>query len=169
MIQPRFLPLFALGQALLLAGCSGSGGYPSLAPRPIERTGDVVASPAPDAPAEADAALTAQIAKHRAQLADARSGFDATADSARTLTASAGKAQPGTRPWLAAQTALGQLDDRLGATRGVAGALDALMIERAASGQSLPDSLVQLDAEAQGEVKRQGDVIANLSQMITAP
>lgn len=169
MVQPRFLPLFALGNTLLLAGCGGIGGYPSLAPRPIELSGDVSSAPAPAAPDTADAALTTRIGQHKARLDDAKRQFDAAADSARATISAANKAQPGTRPWLAAQTALGQLDDRLGATRGVAGALDALMIEQAASGLTVPDSLAQADADALDEVKRQGDVIAHLSAQITAP
>ena len=169
MVQPRFLPLFALGNMLLLAGCSGNGGYPSLAPRPIEQSGDAVTPPAPAAPAEADAALSAEIARHSASLSDAKRQFDSAADSARRAIAAAGNAAPGTRAWLAAQTALGQLDDRLGATRGVAGALDALLIERAASGAGVPDLLTQADEAAQNEVKRQGGVIATLSDQVKAP
>lgn len=169
MDQPRHTALLALMAVLLLPGCAQNGGYPSLAPRPIELTGDVTPPAADATPEPIDPAMAARIADLSNQAADAARRFDAAAESARSAVAAAKGAQPGSRPWLAAQTALAVLDDRIAVIRGVAGAIDVATIDQADLGKPVPDTLTQAASAAAREVARQADVIAALSAAIAAP
>lgn len=169
MDQPRQTALLALMAALLLPGCAQNGGYPSLAPRPIELTGDVTPPAANATPEPADPAMVERIAELTNRTADAARQFDAAAESARGAVAAAKGAQPGSRPWLAAQTALAVLDDRIAVTRGVAGAIDVAIIDQADRGKPVPDPLTAAASAAAREVARQADVIATLSASIAAP
>ena len=106
------LPLVPLAAILLLAACSrpSGGGYPSLAPRPIEKTSFADPAPAPAPPAAPDPALDTAIAATGAQLDTIAKGFAADAAKAQAA-ARAAKGRPaGSDQWLDAQTALGSLD-----------------------------------------------------------
>lgn len=107
--RPLLVPLIA---ALLLpAACSRPtrSGYPSLAPRPIEKTSFAEPAGPPAAAVAPDPALDRSIATTAATLASVVKGF--ADDAARTEAAvRAAEGQPaGSDRWLDAQTALGTL------------------------------------------------------------
>ena len=106
------LSIVPLAAMLLFTACSrpSGGGYPSLAPRPIEKTSFADPAPPPPQAAAPDPALDASIATTGVQLAAVAKGFAADAAKAEAA-ARAAKGQPaGSDKWLDAQTALGSLD-----------------------------------------------------------
>jgi hypothetical protein len=123
MFEPFRPALSALPLLALLAGCTLSSDYPSLAQRPIEKTAFDAppAPPAPPPPAAIDAKLESQVAT---LLGDARQGDTAFRDalpSTRAAVARAGSV--GSEAWLDAQQAV----TALGSLRGpVTAALDQL-------------------------------------------
>lgn len=126
MIVHRFSLLSA--SLLLLAGCAAQGGFPSLAPRAVERIADeepVTAAPV----VPADAALRGLVAE---LIADARRGqaaFEAALPAAASAVSGAGPA--GSEGWIAAQQAISRLEAARAPTTIALAALDRLRVERA--------------------------------------
>lgn len=115
MRRPIFLAALALPLGLPAACTTPDGGYPSLLPRPIENRDD--AEPVrPDPVATPDAALDARIAQKRAAAADAAKRFQAAAITAESRVAVARGVPAGSEAWVAAQTALADLDAIRGGT-----------------------------------------------------
>ena len=105
MMIPRFaVALLALPVLSVLASCADMGsGYPSLAPRPVERA-VLQADPAPaaaPAPLPASADIAQVVA--RAQTADA--AFRAALETARPRIVAARGAPEGSEAWMAGQQA----------------------------------------------------------------
>lgn len=115
MRRPIFLAALALPLGLPAACTTPDGGYPSLLPRPIESRDD--AEPVrPDPVATPDAALDARITQKRAAAADAAKRFQTAAITAESRVAVARGVPAGSEAWVAAQTALADLDAIRGGT-----------------------------------------------------
>ena len=155
----RMLPLLPL----LAGGCAASeGSYPSLLPRPIEQRSDAepVVVPAVAAP---DPALDAQLAAKKAELATARSAFDAALDTSKPRIARGRGATAGSDPWLAAQVALGELDGHRAAITDLVQELEALVIARGAALEPPYPALDALRTEAEAELAREREALAALT------
>lgn len=110
-----FLAALAVPIGMLAACTTVDEGYPSLLPRPIESRDD--AEPVrPDPVAIPDSALDARIAQKRTAAADAAKRFQAAAIAAETRVAVARGVAVGSEAWVAAQTALADLDAVRGET-----------------------------------------------------
>ena len=165
----RLRPARAALVALLLAGCTrdGGGGYPSLAPRAIERQS--FAEPSrPAAPLIADPVLDAQVGSHSAELATLAAGFDKAASGADTRKATARGRPAGSDPWLAAQAALAGLDDWRARTTALAATIEALAAARAAALQPPYPTLQALSERAAAETARQGTATERLQAALPA-
>jgi len=115
MRRPIFLTALALPIGLLAACTTPDGGYPSLLPRPIESRDD--AEPVrPDPVATPDSSLDARIAQRREAAAAATKRFQAAAITAESRVAVARGVAAGSEAWVAAQTALADLDAIRGET-----------------------------------------------------
>jgi hypothetical protein len=140
-------PLSTLLAAALLAGCAPVGDFPSLAPRPIEKSTREEATPAAPAEGVADAELlkrTSAIvesgeAGHRAFLAELAS--------ARPAIERASGASAGGEAWVAAQQAYTAVDAARGTLLAALADLDALRREQVES--ATPDNQAALDAASQ--------------------
>lgn len=109
------LTALVLPMGMLAACTTTDGGYPSLLPRPIEGRDD--AEPArPDPVAAPDSALDARIAQRRQAAAEAAKRFQAAAITAESRVAVARGVAAGSEAWVAAQTALADLDAIRGET-----------------------------------------------------
>jgi hypothetical protein len=127
----RSLALLSIAAATLAACAAQDDDFPSLAPRPIEKTSET--APARPAPvATPDAALDARIATLARQLADAGAAFAPAVDRTRSLVEAARNAGVGSGPWLDAQTALAELDGIRAQSTAAMSTLDELAIARAA-------------------------------------
>ena len=109
MRRPFFLSALVMPMGMLAACTTPNGEYPSLLPRPIESRDD--AEPVrPDPVAAPDAALDSRIAQKRSAAADAAKRFQAAAGAAESRVAVARGVPAGSEAWVAAQTALADLD-----------------------------------------------------------
>ncbi|WP_447724262.1 hypothetical protein [Sphingomonas koreensis] len=110
-----FLAVLVLPMGMLAACTTTEGGYPSLLPRPIESRDD--AEPVrPDPVAVPDSALDARIAQKREAASAAAKRFQAAAITAESRVAVARGVPIGQEAWVAAQTALADLDAIRGET-----------------------------------------------------
>jgi hypothetical protein len=142
------LPLFCLA---LSGACAEqtSGRYPSLLPRPIEKRSDAEPVAAVAGPVAPDPALDAKIATFRKALDDGNAAFAAVAVRAGQA-ANAAKGQPaGSDPWIAAQTALAELDMLRSDTSSTQTDIESIAITRAADGAPDYPALVALQASAE--------------------
>ncbi|MBY9061859.1 hypothetical protein K7957_02805 [Sphingomonas yunnanensis] len=104
------LPL-TVAALLSLAGCGADmSGYPSLAPRPVEKLGFEEPATPPPAPVAADPALDARLAAIATARATAARDFDAAAVRATARATAARGAAAGSERWLDAQSAIAELD-----------------------------------------------------------
>ncbi|PKP91796.1 MAG: hypothetical protein CVT77_10960 [Alphaproteobacteria bacterium HGW-Alphaproteobacteria-16] len=155
----QLIPLLALP---LLAACVGAdSGYPSLLPREIE--GRDMAEPVrPDPVATPDAELDSQIAAQRTAAAEIARSFQAAAIDAETRVAIARGVAPGSESWIAAHTALSELDVIRGDMVGVVTVLEELAISRAQEGAvaypALDAAITDLGAQAQAQGQRITDL-----------
>ncbi len=153
-IAPLFLPLYAetmlrplasFASLSLLAACAADPTvYPSLAPRPAEKLGFEEPAPPPATAAAADPALDARLAALSQQRATAVNDFDRAAARADTLARSARGAKVGIDPWIAAQTAIADLDALRSTHADALGTLDELAAARA---QALQPAYPPLERE----------------------
>lgn len=110
-----FFTALAIPMGLLAACTTTDGGYPSLLPRPIESRDD--AEPVrPDPVALPDSKLDARIAQKREAAASAAKRFQAADAIAESRVAVARGVPMGSEAWVAAQTALADLDAIRGET-----------------------------------------------------
>ena len=109
---------------LLAAGCAeATDKYPSLALRPIEsRSDDEVVTPV--AAATPDAALDAQLETLSTKLAKIDSDFAAISARAEAAARARGAQATGSDQWLAAQSALAEIDGLRGDTLGTVSDLE---------------------------------------------
>jgi hypothetical protein len=132
--------------ALLLAACSTApAGEPSLAPRAAEAVDPRVPIPSEIVAGPADPALVASIAQLMAQVHDGDAAFQAAAQAAETLAASAGPAE--SESWIAAQEAVSAAVAARAPVGQALADLDGLAAMRlAASGGILPGDLAAIQA-----------------------
>lgn len=130
----RTLPLLLLS-VVAVGGCvDRSDRYPSLLPRPQERTGLAVPAPAPLPAPTPDAALDARIADLLAQVDTGERAFNSAADIAEARIAGARGTAPGTEAWLNAHVALGEANRARTPVLSALETLDSLAIERGTRG-----------------------------------
>ncbi|HEX8484229.1 MAG TPA: hypothetical protein VF643_02485 [Sphingomonas sp.] len=166
MIAPMFRKAPAAALLLALVGCtSDGGGYPSLAPRGIEKQGfaepeTVVATAAPDP------VLDARLTPLAARLDTVAAGFARDAATAQRAASAARSARAGSEAWLSAQSALATLDDWRAQASAVATDIEQIAIERGATLAPAYPALTALGARAEAETARQGETIARLQAML---
>jgi len=159
----------ALVPALLLMGCAeyAKGRFPSLQPRPIESRSD--AEPVVETPAAApDPTLDAKAAEAKTKIAATHAGF-ATAAARATSAAAAAKGDgAGGERWIAAQSALADLDVYRADSSTLLTDLQEASLQRAAGGQppypALEDAVIAAQAELDAETAAIGTLSAQLPQ-----
>ena len=141
------LPLIAAA-LLSLPGCGADmNGYPSLAPRPVEKLGFEEPATPPPSPVAADPGLDTRLGTIAAARASAARDFDAAAERAATRTSAARRATAGSERWLDAQTAIAELDSLRSAHADSLNQLEELAAARAQALQPAYPALEQaLDA-----------------------
>ena len=114
-----------------LSGCGQRGGFPSLAPRPIEQVDASVSAPtAPTASGVADAAILARLTPILAAAEAGHGRFETELAAARPIIEqAAGSAQSG-EAWVAGQEALSRVSAARGALVAALADLDALRREQ---------------------------------------
>lgn len=133
MRRSLFLTALALPLGLLAACTTTDGGYPSLLPRPIESREDV--EPVrPDPVALPDSALDTRIAQKREAATAAARRFQAAAIAAESRVAVARGVALGSEAWVAAQSALADLDAIRGETVQLVTDLEQVASARALAG-----------------------------------
>ncbi|THD35047.1 MAG: hypothetical protein E7773_11310 [Sphingomonas sp.] len=145
---------------LLTAGCAeATDKYPSLAPRPIESRpeAEVVT---PVTAATPDAALDLQIAGIAVKLAKTDSDFTAAAARADAAARARGAQTTGSDQWLAAQTALADLEALQGDTLGVASDVETMVTARGEAGQPPYPALDALHDKAQAQADAEAAKVA---------
>lgn len=155
----RSLPAFAalaVATAPLAACTAANDGYPSLLPRPIESRDDV--EPARTDPVVTpDAALDARIAQKRQAAAAAAKRFQEAAIIAESRVAVARGVPAGSESWVAAQTALAELDAIRGETVELVTDLEEEAMKRAEAGTPAYPALDAAIAEIGGMATHQGE------------
>ncbi|MET3826806.1 MULTISPECIES: hypothetical protein [Sphingomonas] len=141
---------------LVTGGCTTprSAEFPSLLPRAIESRSD--AEPvAPVMIVETEPATDATLVDLEKAIDTAAKTFDAAADDAdRNAKAAQGDAV-GSDRWIAAQTALGQLDGLRATTSSAITDLDELALTRAAAGKPDYPAIATLRQKAQAALQKQ--------------
>lgn len=158
---------FALPVAL--AGCAAqtSARYPSLLPRAIETRSDAL--PEVIAPvAAADAAADAALAQARRTLDTTVTAFTPAAATADRLARAAQNTPVGGERWIAAQSALAELDGYRATLSGLLTDADAMALARAADGSPEYPAAVALRADAQAAFDTQSARITAISAMLPA-
>ena len=157
MPRPRFLaPLASLW---LIAACASDPTvYPSLAPRPVEKLGFEEPTPPPPSPTGPDTALDAALASNARQRVTAARDFNRAADRADRLVRAARDARVGSDAWIAAQSAIADLDALRSTYGDTIDALDELARSRAAALQpaypALDEALDAARATARAQTSR---------------
>jgi len=151
-----------------IAGCARDvtgDDYPSLARRAAEAQG--FAEPeAPAAPsARTDPALDARISAMRARIAALATGFARDAAAAERAGVAARGRPVGSEPWLAAQSALAQLDDWRAQVSGLASEADDLAVARAERLEPEYPALSDLRAAIRVEAAGQTTTISRLQAL----
>lgn len=160
-------PLALLAPLSLLAACASDPTvYPSLAPRPVEKLGFAEPVTAPAAPAAQDPALDGELAAIVAKGSAAARDFDRAATRAATLARAAKGAKVGSDAWIAAQTAIADLDALRSSHGDTVGTLDDLASGRAAALQppypALEQALANARATAEAQTARIDALAASL-------
>lgn len=152
----------ALCLSLLLAGCATeTPGYPSLAPRAVEKKGFAEPETKPVV-ARADPALDAKIAALTVRLDAIAKGFATDAARAESLGRAADGKPAGSDAWLDAQTALAALDDWRAQTSSLATDAEEAAVARAATLAPEYPTLSALAARITTAGKAQSATIARL-------
>lgn len=126
---------FTIAAVLMLAGCAhDQDGYPSLAPRAVERGGFAEPETPPPAAPATDPALDGRVAALNGRLDAAAAAFAKEQGQAEAAARRARGAPAGSEPWLDAQTALAELDAARVDLSAVATDAEALAVAR---GQTL--------------------------------
>ena len=162
----RHLKLLALLPALA-AGCTAvPSRSPSLLPRAIEsRSTAEIELPVPVA--APDATLDARIATLTGQVDKALAGFATAARTAEARVALARGMAKGSEAWVAAQTAMADLDQTRGAIIGAVADLERLAIDRAQAGQPPYPALDAALTDAEVRAAAQEARIALLETALT--
>ena len=154
--------------AVALAGCvtQPSTRYPSLLPRAIEQRSDsepevTTAIVAPDP------ATDAVLRDIRTVLDRAVASFDPAASNAERLSATARGAAVGSDRWIAAQTALAELDGYRATTSSAVTDVDTLALARAADGKPDYPAIATVQTAAQTALDAQTARIAAIAATLT--
>ncbi|WP_353203444.1 hypothetical protein [Sphingomonas sp.] len=155
--------------SLAVAGCAAqtSGRYPSLLPRAIESRSDAE----PEvviALAESDSIVDAALPELRATIATAIADFAKAAQIADRLASTAQGDSIGGDRWIAAQTAVAELDGYRATLSSAVTDLDALALNRAAEGKPDYPALTALHATAQAALDEQAARITAISARLPA-
>jgi hypothetical protein len=156
----------ALLIVLLAAGCAeATEKYPSLALRPIESRPEAeTVTPVPEA--APDPALDAQLATLTAKLAQIDTDFAAVAARANAAARARGAQAVGSDQWLAAQTALAEIDGLRGDTLGAVSDLERSATMRGEAGQPPYPALDALRARAQDQLDTETAKIAAIKALL---
>jgi hypothetical protein len=156
----------ALAILLLATACAESTDkYPSLAPRPIESRSDAIATP-PAPTATPDPALDAQVASQTAKLAQIDRDFTATAERAESAAKARGALAVGSDQWVAAQSALAELDGLRGDTLGLVSDLERMVTDRGDAGAPPYPALEELVTKAQSQFDAEAARIAAIKKTL---
>jgi len=154
---------------LFIAGCADqrAGHFPSLLPRPIETASMI--EPAATAPVVApDPALDAKAAAATQSTAATHAAFAGAVAKAEPLVAAAQGSAIGSEAWIAAQTALAQLDTYRADSSALVVDLEQAAIDRGAAGAppypALDAAHDAVQAELDAEAATIGDLAARLPQ-----
>lgn len=159
------LAALALPLGTLAACTTANDGFPSLLPRPIESRDD--GEPVrPDPVVVPDAALDARIARKREAAAAAAKRFQAAAITAETRVAIARGMAVGSEPWVAAQSALAELDTIRGETVELVTELEQEAAARAQAGTPGYPALDAAIAEIGGLATAQAERAAALEDAL---
>lgn len=157
----RPLVLILLGG--MLAACTASQAYPSLALRDVERaTGTLQpVEPSPYVPPALPATVLGQIDRLAAEAASAHQAFLAAAPQARSAVAAARGADPGGESWARAQVAVASLESSRSRAMIALADLDRIFVDSALEGSDLGRVGAARDAVA-AQVDEQNAAIAGL-------
>jgi hypothetical protein len=159
----RLLPLLSL---IVTACATDTAAYPSLASRAVEKRSWDEPRPPAVTPNPPDPALAARIGEQTGALAAISTAFDEQAARATALaTAARGDAVGGER-WIAAQTALADLDAQRARTLDVVGALDQLALDRASAGSGDDPGLQAASSAADAQLARETNRIVELQALL---
>lgn len=153
---------------LLTSGCvtPRSKSFPSLLPRPIESRSD--AEPvAPVTIIEPEPATDATLVDMQKSIDTSGKAFDTAADTADRLAKAAHGDAVGSERWIAAQTALGQLDGLRATTSSTITDLDELALTRAAGGKPDYPAIATLRKLAQAALDTQAARIREIQARLT--
>lgn len=140
--------------SLLLAGCAGPEGFPSLAQRPIESRPETIPAP-PEPVAAPDPALDGQIAELTAALAAAASAFRTAAARVERSVLAGRTGGVGSEAWITAQTALSAMEGARASSTAALVDLEQLAIARAAAGLPPYPALQTALAAAEEQAREQ--------------
>jgi hypothetical protein len=159
--------VFALMLAPALASCAvqPSIRYPSLLPRAIESRSDAepdIAIPV----AVADPATDSVLADLRKTLDKTTAAFAPAAEAAERLASVAQGDKVGGERWIAAQTALANLDGYRATTSSALTDIDLLAISRAADGKPDYPAITSLHNAAQAAFEEQSARIAAIAERL---
>ncbi|MDO7842988.1 hypothetical protein [Sphingomonas immobilis] len=161
----RLLPLACL--ALTAAGCveGGPGRYPSLLPREIEKRGDAEPE-TPIAIADPDPALDRALTGQAKMLDDTQAAFAPAADRAEAAAKGARGDAVGSERWIAAQTALAELDTYRATTSATVTDIEQVALNRAAEGKPPYPSVDALKTRGEALLDGQSARIAAIQAML---
>lgn len=146
--MPHLSPRAILLPLLALAACGAPAGYPSLAPRPIERLSTAEPAPAPAVPAPA-VPLPPALAQAVEQALRGHAAFEAARAAQAPRIARGRGAAVGSEPWIAAQQALSVLEAARGPVTTALAALDAA--RTAGGGAAVEAACAEVEALAAAE------------------
>jgi hypothetical protein len=168
MTMRRAACLAPLAAAALLAGCAKDQElYPSLAIRDQERVTGVATpvAPAPETPPAQTPQAPGNLAKYRADAADAHRRLLAAAEAARGPVAAARGAEMGSDRWSAAAIAVGNLEAIRSETMIALAEIDLLHIAAQNDGQP-PAELISALSQVNAMVLEEDRLIAAMNQTI---
>jgi hypothetical protein len=160
---------FALALTAILGGCAAQSAtrYPSLLPRAIESRSDAEPE-VPIALAEPEPSTDATLAALRKTLDDTVAHFAPAAVKATHLADAAKGQAAGSESWIAAQTALADLDGYRATTSATLTDVDTLASARAADGKPDYPALTSFHAKVQAAFDAQTAQIAAISAKLPA-
>jgi hypothetical protein len=168
MSLPRAACLAPFAAALVVAGCAKDQElYPSLARRDQERVTGVATpvAPPPEPVAPQGPQSAGNLAKHRADAADAHRRLLAAAEAARGTVAAARGAEIGSDAWSAAAIAVGNLEAIRSETMIAAAEIDLLYTAAQTEGRETGE-LVSAISQVNTMVLEEDRLIAAMNQSI---
>ena len=156
--------LFAL---LALSGCAAQNARsPSLLPRAIEQRRDEPEPVRPERVATADSAIDAKVAEFDKATTASANDFPAAASRATTATKAAVGASVGSEPWLAAQSALADVDAIRAQDLTTLAEIDQLQIDRGTAGDPPYPALVAMRDRVEAQLNTEISVIDKLQAQL---